>query len=847
MNKNLPLTFTDPRTEPSPICQERLAKVGGKAASLEALHTAGFSVPVFEVWTVDRLLAFLTTYGLDACDPMDDAQAETLTTAILGNPLPDEMKMELFDAARRLGSWPLCVRSSGTREDQADLSFAGQYESVLDIHDEAGLEHAVRHCWASMFGPRVRRYFTSHGLSFTGAGMALVIQRFIAPDHAGVTFTVNPITGRQEHLLIEFCDGCGEKLVSGKVVPASTTVDSSTGTVHSGTLPPDMTTQHLHIFRRIHALFGSPQDIEWAMKDGKLWLVQSRPITRIQIEPGIGTWTTADFRDGGVSSSVVTPFMWSLYDFIWQYSMPGYFEIIGLLEPAQKKRPWGGVFFGRPYWNIGEVVDCLLKIPGFHEKNLFSDLGIETEKGYRFRSVPYSPERILAILPTLLKLEKYYAFRISDNKKFRKNFSSLIAPYIGRDLSRLPGKEFAALFRRLIEKVYFKTETSYFFTIYNTSNAKLDFKVRLDALNDAGNDISYIKLISGLLRMKHLAPLKAMTHMARDISAIPGLRERLLTVPSSEIEQLLSGSPEGRVILGAFERLIEQYGFHSSRELDISAPRWDEDRITVWRMLKTCLRDPDPESSISHEKKQHEMYRDEVSRAREAFSTTWHRLVPFEKRLFFSALLKTRSYCWWREEMRDYSSRIYAIIRKFAIEAGRRLKLADGEVFWLTWKQTADALEGRVTAGDVKSLLSRANEDARMYRLFTNPDELGAGFLTRETFSAAAPVGARLTGVGCSSGTIEGIARVVTSLDEVDRIRRGEILVTRFTDPGWTPIFHLLGGVVTETGGVLSHAAVISREFGIPAVLNVPGATCLISDGARIRIDGSNGFVERLS
>ncbi|MBF0410499.1 MAG: hypothetical protein HQM10_24350 [Candidatus Riflebacteria bacterium] len=837
----------DPRFISAPGKPERVLEVGGKAANLEILRDAGFNVPEFRIIAAVRFAEFIADIGKPLSDTISDEAAGDITQAIMTASFSQSFQNELFEMFSSFNGKPLCVRSSGVFEDLEGASFAGQYESKLNIHNFRDFQIAVRLCWSSLLNSRVRGYFASRKLSLSRAGIALVVQEYIEADYSGVVFSVDPVTGIQEHSRMEYCSGCGEKLVSGQVKPESVVFDNSSEKAVKGILPAELSPDQMRVFRDIQVLFGSPQDIEWVVKNDELRIVQSRPITGIQVDRSFGVWTTADFRDGGVASSVVTPYMWSLYDYIWQRSMPGYFEIIGLLDPEQKKKKWGNVFYGRPYWNLGEVVHSLLKIPGFKEKNLFSDLGIQTEEAYNFREVPYSIKNIISVLPTLLKLEKYYKKRIEDNKKFRKDFSSMVREFVEIDLKELSDEQFAKKYYDLITIVYNKTETSYFMTIYNTSNAKLDFKVRLDDLNKSGFGISYINLISGLLRMKHLAPMKAMVNLAKDIRAIPGLREKLSEQPVEEFETTLNTFSEAGTISEKIENLISEYGYHSSRELDISIPRWVDDRKTVYRVLKTYLRDLDIGSTIAHERAQYNIYRAEVASARKAFSRSIRRFIPFEKTLFFRALLRTRSYCWWREEIRDYSSRVYSIIRQYAVEGGRRLGLKENEVFWLTWQQLYSALTRDISLEKTRKILETAINYSKSFRSYKNPDELGAGFLSKPLYSGKLSEKSNfLSGEGCCAGVKEGTARIVLSLENIDRIQRGEILVTKFTDPGWTPVFHLLGGIITETGGVLSHAAVISREYGIPAVLNISSATSIIPDGARIKIDGSTGSVEIL-
>lgn len=841
--------FRDPRTLPSPVIAD-LGAVGGKAANLLALRELGLPVPPFVVWPVAVWRSFVAHCGWPgngAAADLDDDEAERRRTALLTRPFPDGLRADLRQVLTRFGDRPFCVRSSGTFEDLPHLSFAGLYDTILDIGTEEALEQAVRACWASVYGPRVRQYCRHHGVPLAKAGLAIIFQEFVPGDHAGVAFTVHPVTGRQNHLLLEYCEGTGDKLVSGQVTPHQAVWDHKADRLVEGRLPPGFPAGGMRGFRRIHREFGQPQDIEWVLAGGQLWILQTRAITRIAVEPSFGCWTTADFRDGGVSSGVVTPMMWSLYQYIWQFAMPRYFEIIRILDPERRTGvTWGDVFFGRPFWNLGEVVRPLLKIPGFDERNFFSDLGIQTVPDYRFRRVPTTLDNAVRIVPTILALERYYDYRIRANREFRQAFPDLVKPFVEAPLDTLDPAAFAARFRDLVTGLYFRTETAYFLTIYNSSNAKLDFKIWLDALNARGHDISYIKLISGLLRMKHLAPMKALAELARRYRAIPGLADLLLRTPSAEVERVLAGHPEGEAIRAAMDDFLARHGYHSPRELDISVPRWEEDREPVWRLLKTWLRDPDPESAVAHEKRQHELYRQEVDRVRSLYDTPRHRLFPVERLFFFRTLLRTRKYCWWREEIRDYSSRVYALIRRFLVAAERRLGLPAGSVCWLTWQQVLAALEGGLAREALPGLIEAAAEEAAMYRFFTNPDELGTGFLSPADKQAPATDGQRWQGLGCSPGVVEGPVRVLRSIDEVDTLQRGEILVTPFTDPGWTPAFHVLGGVITETGGILSHAAVISREYGIPAVLNLNGATTRFTTGQRVRLDGTRGTVEPL-
>jgi phosphohistidine swiveling domain-containing protein len=270
-------------------------------------------------------------------------------------------------------------------------------------------------------------------------------------------------------------------------------------------------------------------------------------------------------------------------------------------------------------------------------------------------------------------------------------------------------------------------------------------------------------------------------------------------------------------------------------------PRWPDDLGFVMRMMARALEawrpadDPAAASAV-----QHAAHLGELERALAALPG------PLARASFRRALARLRRFTFEREEMRDRSSRVYAVIRRWALEAGRRLAAAGalpdaGAVFALRHDQLLAALEGRLAPAEVTRLARAGERRLRSYRSFANPNEIGATHALAPARPAAA--GPVLHGTGCSPGHARGPARVIRSLEEAARLAPGDVLVAPFTDPGWTPLFPGLAAVVTETGGLLSHAAVIAREYGIPAVLSVPGATRRIPDGATVVVDGGGGTV----
>lgn len=690
--------------------------IGGKARQLEELRLAGFRVPPF------------------LCSPPDVAKA----TAILG--------------------LPLAVRSSASAEDGREISFAGQFRSFLNLRTVTEVEVAMQKCRESLAAPSVAEYCRKFGIDPGSLSMGVIVQRMVQPELAGVVFTVNPATGAEE-TVIEACEGLADELLTGRQSP----------------LPdghPLLEQHRAHIESVAGAIqrhFGAPQDIEFAIEAGELYVLQSRPITRIHFSPGTGEWTNADFRDGGVSSTVCAALMWSLYDFIWDAALKGFIRDVKLLDEDFQA---GRMFFGRPYWNLGAVKRCLAKLPGFVEREFDLDLSVHVEYAGDGLCTPVTWRGILRALPTLIAIPAIWKRQERFDRAFLAGgFDALL-----RKHESLPD-DLTTAFRELIHGDYWTTESNYFRTIYCASLAKLAF---MESFPDA----DYPALVSALPAMKHLDPTLVLREMAAngDTDVTP---------------------------------LLERFAHHSRRELDLRAPRWDEDREWVETLLKQHSRAAGSDPRPAYE----------TARALALAKLPWH-----QRRSFTRKLDRLRHFLWLREEMRDASSRMYHLIRRYVLAIANQRDLGD-DIFFMSYQEILK---------DDRSNITRQRQHFEGYRNFKAPNEIGARFAYDPT---SAPGGA-LKGIAASRGTAHGRACVVRNIEETARVEHGAILVCPFTDPAWTTVLDRVAGVVTETGGLLSHAAVICREYGIPAVLGVPDATSRIPDGSRVTLNGGEGLVE---
>jgi phosphohistidine swiveling domain-containing protein len=757
--------------------------------------------------------------------------------------IPD---VELIAGVEKVGGFPVAVRSSASLEDLENASFAGQYQTFLNVGDLSALKESIEKCRASSTSPHADSYLKSKGMGSKKVEMNVLVQKMIPSAVAGVAFSIHPVSGREEEALIECCQGLGEKLVSGLVTPTRYIFNYIKGIAIEKVLGEEKAElgdqMVLELSRRmleIQAFFGSPQDIEWAVApDGVLWILQSRPITKINWRTDIEEYTTADFKDGGVSARVCTPLMYSLYRDAFELSMPAYLRKIGLLSENSVEETYIGCFYGRPYWNASAVKRAMTKVPGFDEKSFDADLGILKSYGEKGPlRVPMNLKTILGAIPIIFKMEKEYKYQLVFTHDYGEGFYKKEKSCLEliKSFPSLTDDQFFSELAKMLE-FHQQTESEYFTLIYANSNYQSDFQKLLQKISKSiGQSISQVSLMGGLTDVSHLESQKGMVLLYKAAS------------------QFGMESAEWRKALSDF--LSKNY-FHGDSEMDLATPRWGENPKRVEEILQGILtsgskpRDPD-ETALSQKAE----FEGEVRKITTGIDSKLFSKIMYRKS-FQSKLVISRRYLKMRETMREYSTRSYYLIRRFVLEAGRRLVEVgvlenSADILMLHTDEIATFVKsGRKTGlSELKEKVKIRGLIYRGYRDLRPPDELGRGVQLRSSASFVEKLGGRtiLRGVGCSPGKIEGIVRVIKTLDEAGNLGRDDILVTRFTDPGWTPVLGMVKGVITEVGGILSHAAVIGREFGIPAILNLSGATELLQSGQKISMDGTEGTIEILN
>jgi pyruvate,water dikinase len=852
------------------------AETGGKAATLSRLIAHGVAVPNGLVLTTAAFSRWLDAAGLrgaadalaagmTAADPRHLAAAgEAIRTQALRSAMPAEIDRALDEAFDALAAEaPLAVRSSAVGEDGRRASFAGQLDSVLHVRTRADLGRAVRQCWASCWSDRALAYRHARGISIDRA--AVIIQRQIAPVVAGVLFTRDPQAWTL--MVAEYVQGLADGLVSGEVEPHRVRVrrdDVERGRVVD--LPPAIAGAGLvPLALRLERLLDGPQDIEWAVDERRaLWIVQSRPITtapparRAPAQPTC--WSNANINEN--FPGPISPLLYSIASTGYYH----YFRNLGLAFGVSRRRLHAmdaalrgivGVHGARLYYNLTNV-HAVLRMAPFGEAlagafNRFTGAG-ETPSSPP--AVAARPGNRVAQTLELVRIALCTAWQYALLRRRIETFeqeADRFAAATRRDaLARATLAELASHLRRFIDiRQHRWKNASLADAAAMVGYALLERATRGLTPAAAGDSSLHNRLLRALPGVPSAQPPVRLWALARLIRRDPVLTGVFRAGDAGAALHAIRTDSRFAEFRDALQRYLDEWGFRSSAELMLTVPTLEEDPRPLVALLARHALEPDDGSPAAA------MARQAAARVAETRRVlrSQIRRAPHRALALWATLAVTRRAIAYRERARLKQALLYTRCRAIAREIGRRLEAggrltAADDVFMLRWEEIDELLSGRSMFPDVRPLLRlRAGEHARC-STWTPPDafvlERGEHWRPEDAagLDDAAPPAAEpgaLRGTSACGGIVTARAAVLTGVEEAHRLEKGDVLVTRQTDPGWAPVFCLIGGLVIERGGMLSHGAVIAREFGLPCIVGVREATQRIPHGRLVTVDGDAG------
>ncbi|WP_432025753.1 rifamycin-inactivating phosphotransferase [Streptomyces sp. 1222.5] len=852
--------------------ENQVALVGGKAAHLGGLtRIEGIRVPdgfcvttdafrriIAETPSIDDQLARLSRSNPDDRETIRTLSAEIRRT-VEGIAVPDDLARAITRALARLGEETACaVRSSATAEDLPTASFAGQQDTYLNVVGPTAILRHISRCWASLFTERAVTYRQRNGIDHRTVQMAVVVQRMVFPHAAGILFTADPVTGNRTVATVDAGYGLGEALVSGLVNPdvfrvrhgevVARTIAVKQRALHAlpagGTrevavdpprqeqpaLTDAQVVRLVGLGRRIEAHFGDPQDIEWCLADDGFQIVQSRPITTLFPVPDIGDQENHVYVSVGhqqMMTDAMKPLglsMWQLTAMVPMHEAGGrlFVDVTRrLASPASRAGLLDLMGKGDPL--VRDALETVLDRADFVPSLPDAGPGGPPAGGAP-APIPTDP----AVVAELIERSEASLAALERDIRTKSGpalFDFLLEAF--EEHKRVLGDPLS------IQAIMAGMEATWW--LNDRLREWLGEKNAADTLTLSAPDNVTSEM--GL----------ALLDVADVIRPRPEVVEFLQGVEDEGFLDELAKLPGGTEARDAIEAYLDRYGMRCVGEIDITRPRWRERPGTLVPVILDNVRNFEPGAAERRfdlgRRKARQKEQDVLARLRAL--PDGDRKADETKRM----IDRVRTFIGYREYPKyGIVSRYFVYKQALLAEAERLVRAGvipeQEDVFHLTFQEFHDAV--RSNRVDLR-LIQRRKDAFRSYRALTPPrvltsdGEAVTGAYRRDDVPAGA-----LIGLPVSAGTVEGRARVVLDMADAD-LEAGDILVTAYTDPSWSPLFVGIAGLVTEVGGLMTHGAVIAREYGLPAIVGVEQATRLIRDGQRIRVHGTDGYVEILS
>lgn len=788
------------------------AKLGPKADNLHRLQQAGFNVPSFYV-------------------------LPSIVSNKIGNAKAQSALIKEFNAWKQeTGVQSVAVRSSSTQEDGADSSFAGQFTTFLDVQSSDEFIAALRDVFSSK---------PSAAYAKSDGAVNAIVQEFIEPDISGVIFSVNPANGNNE-FVINAAQARGTNVVDGgeaeqyfvsRLDRRSYNVIGSTS--RSGILSAQNIKELTAELVKIESIFAQPQDVEWAIKDGVLYVLQARPITRIS---HLKVWDSSNISES--FPGIVLPLTFSIArkGYLLGYKAQAYSGGLSWYELEKHHREFDsmiGIFNGRMYYNLLNWYKIISLFPGSQRNQRFLDDQIATQGSAVYQAPSHHPLSF-KLRYAIRILYRTIFFRFELNKFYSRytHFESDMTSLVSDGTAELLIQRYSRIEQTIVPHFGRTLDNDFFVMTYHGI-----LKRSLDKwLEDKPFErISMIGSVSGVLSAEQALSLY---RLAADISSDKTAAALLSAASYDKLDSYLLGTPLANKIAD----YIKVFGHRFAEDQKLEAVNPTLEPHGLYKLLQAYIKLDAKEvkkriaASSSHTK--------------DTESSIKKRLRPLQRLLYVLLLQRLKHHLRLRERNRLLRGKTYGYMRELFPKVGKALMQqgalkAWDDIYYLEIEEIYQLIQGTLITNDLQLRIGRRR---KAYAQFSNLD-MPERFITTalpsydnsQSSSALSPeksVGRVLTGLISSPGTVEG--RVIVLKEPRIPDEPYDILVASHTDPGWTPLIALAKGVIVEHGGMLSHAAIVTRELGIPSIIGVSGATSALKTGMKVRINAQTASVDIL-
>ncbi|NOT80640.1 MAG: phosphoenolpyruvate synthase [Bacteriovoracaceae bacterium] len=876
---------------------------GGKGHNLYLLGSNGINVPEFitlppqyfeEFKKQSGITDYLQNILLDSHLSMLDV-SEKIRIKISETKMPESIFEEIKRAYEYLNKNLISVRSSAHDEDSALHSFAGQLSSFLYVASLDKTVQTIKECWASAYSERSLHYRQINKLDILNIKVSVILQEMIDPDMSGVFFTCNPINGKNDQLFINAVYGVGEGLVSGLLDADTFVLNKSDGaiieknivektkklvrdialqscievsvdssSVNADSLNSTQLSELRNIATRIENFYGRPQDVEWAFKDGVLYILQSRPVTT-NTENSTGLlylWDNSNIVEsyGGLTM----PLTFGFAHYVYHQVYVQFCEILLVPQSRIKEmdyflRNMLGLFYGRVYYNLLNWYKLTSILPGYKYNRSFMETMMGTNESLQDEIAervkpPEFHKGAGAKLRSFVTGLKFFYFHLNIQNvvdSFLKEFHIVYNKFRRIDYSRLSSdkiyEHYQALEREMLWQWHAPIINDFLCMIHYGMFKNITHKW-LGHLGDSFHN----DLLAGNGNLESAEPTKRLIVMSGYVSKIPGLKSLILSTPNENCLEAINQS-EYQEFYKMVLDYIDRYGFRCMSEMKLEQKDMHLEPGLFFVFIKNLINCGQTDLH-EYEKREKEI--------RENAEDLLYKNISGVKKIIYKWSLKhARKAVMNRENTRFCRTRIYGIVRAMFYAIGEDFTKSNiidkkDDIFFLSLEELKGALEGTNSIQNLRLVINvRKNE----YELYKNL-EPAARFATRGpvyynnqhmpkeeevVFDESSLLPNQMRGIPCSPGIIEGIVKVIIDSND-DMTLNGEILVTERTDPGWIPLYPSLSALLVERGGLLSHSAIVAREMGLPTIVGIKGLTKKLKSGMKIRINGETGIIDIL-